>query len=148
MIYIDTRRPFWGASASLGKFFGTMLLLGGAAALVVARDTTPRAVAFPVAALALAKLVFEHRVLFRLNDPDASLLDPLRRSAALLTGPLGVWMRARIACGLLGAALLLAGHDLFFGGAAFALLLGGELIERHLFFRAEATPKMPGVGAA
>ena len=49
---------------------------------------------------------------------------------------------------LLGAALLLAGHDLFFGGAAFALLLGGELIERHLFFRAEATPKMPGVGAA
>src|ERR1041384_4031297 len=35
MLYVDTRRPFWRAPMTFSKFFGTTLLLGGAAALLL-----------------------------------------------------------------------------------------------------------------
>src|SRR6185369_8533231 len=57
MVYADTRRPFWNAPVTLGKFFGTTLLLGALASLPAnfwaPRTNTPAGM-LPPPALALA----------------------------------------------------------------------------------------------
>jgi hypothetical protein len=89
------------------------------------------------AVLAGIKLVWELLVLRHLRAPAD---DDLHKTAALLTGPLAMWFRARIALTLVGAALLLVAPL-----AALPLLVAGELVERRLFFTAVAAPRMPGM---
>ncbi|HUR56390.1 MAG TPA: DmsC/YnfH family molybdoenzyme membrane anchor subunit [Opitutaceae bacterium] len=121
MIYVDTRRTFWRLSQTAPRFFGTGVVF--ALALVV-----PLAAAFAL----LAKLAWESRTFF---DRSAS--------ARLQRGPLA---RATLWRDLLGlsAVLLLVSLP---GWPACALLMAGELLERHLFFRAVDAPKMPGMPA-
>ena len=94
------------------------------------------------------------------SDETAS---PLQRAAQLRKGLLGHWTSARLACGLIGGALLplvtlllantpsatqatlAALHiPLYLALLGTVLLTFGELIERHLFFIASVSPRMPG----
>jgi formate dehydrogenase iron-sulfur subunit len=134
MIYVDTRRHFWRASHSFARMGGTVLV----AALTF---TAPLA-----AALALgAKLIAEHILTQR---------SPI--SARLVDGPLSGLRRARLLTGgfaagvLLGYAFSPVLHTLagIFLSLFFALFLGGEILERALYFRAVDAPKMPGQPAA
>ena len=231
MIYVDTRRPFWNAPMTFGKFFGTTLLLGAAAMMLLAsvanhfdakaksesqRDSdqshrvatkelpwesatsiaNPNGVAanpsesaatplglntaatmtqgssflttlgwrtqslwdnrfrlapfvWVIFAFGLAiKLAAENRIFRFVTDAQSPQLTALNKTALLLTERFGLASRLRVACIILGAGLLLAGGTAHISLTvlALALLLAGELIERHLFFVAEVAPKMPGGG--
>jgi Fe-S-cluster-containing dehydrogenase component/DMSO reductase anchor subunit len=158
MIYVDTRRPFWIAPMTLGKFLGTTLLLGGSGALLIgtlAATTTSRVVALVAVVLGtIAKLAVENRIFRFLVDEQDPHLSALNKTALLLAGPFGLASRVRVLCAMAGGVVLpwlafisgTAGFAL--PVASLSLCLAGELIERHLFFVAEAAPKMPGSGAA
>ena len=149
MIYVDTRRPFWNAPMTFGKFFGTTLLLGGAGAMVFGNSHVAISV---VMFGTVVKLAAENRVFRFLVDEQSPHLDALNKSALLLTGRFGFSSRSRTVCGVIGGIIL----PLFtfanspapvLACSVLVLCLAGELIERHLFFVAEVAPKMPG-GAA
>ena len=145
MIYVDTQRDFWSARQSFTKFFGTVLLLGAATALVFSGLAILAAFIFVAAA---AKLAFEHRLFRRLLDEETPGQEPLSKTARLLAGELGIFTRTRIACGLIGGvvlpALYLLTPDTTLAVTALALCIAGELLERYLFFTAVVTRKMPG----
>jgi len=157
MVYVDTRRPFWSAPFTLGKFFGTVLVLGaaGSLVLVVAGLSAAPAAGF-LAALVVAgafiKLSVERRISDHLAEEQSPELTPLNQTAILLHGVLGWQTRVRLVCGVLGAALAPAavlagpGNGVRLAAAGFALCLAAEVIERHLFFVAEVAPRMPGGG--
>jgi Fe-S-cluster-containing dehydrogenase component/DMSO reductase anchor subunit len=149
MIYVDTLRPFWSAPMTFGKFFGTTLLLGGIAALVL----SPSSVALAAALLGtVVKLAAENRVFRFLVDEQSPHLVALNKTAILLAGRFGFVSRLRTVCALAGGTVLplivfTKSPAPMLAVMALVLCLAGELIERHLFFVAEVTPKMPG-GAA
>lgn len=128
MIYVDTRRTFWRFTQTAPRFFGTALV--GGLALV-----TP-ALAAPALA---AKLAFEA---LALRGPAVS--------ARLLRGPLRRAVGVRYGLGLLGLLALLTIPDpaSVTYHVTLAVVIGGELAERYLFFRAVDAPKMPGVPRA
>jgi formate dehydrogenase iron-sulfur subunit len=164
MIYADTRREFWRASQCFGKFFGTTLLLGAAAALAMRAFVQPALhplaviLAGAVLASTLIKFGIERRIYSQLVDENTYPLTPLNKSARLLAGELGVAARARVACGIAGGlalpALLLlcaAGNGALGPGLSLLMVsacVAGELLERYLFFAAVAPVKMPGGVAA
>ena len=154
MVYVDTRRPFWSAPITFGKFFGTTILLGGAGALsLLSFDAAPilaQSLAFVFVVLGTAfKLAVEQRSFRHLaneQDPD---LTALNKTALLLDGTFGLWSRVRVVCAIVGGialpVMMLIGVPILgLAGLAFVLCLVGELIERHLFFVAEVAPKIPG----
>ena len=145
MIYVDTRREFWSAQQSFPKFFGTVLLLGTATALVFSKAAVP---ALLLVGAAVLKLAFEHRIFRRLLDEETPGQNPLSKTARLLVGELGFFARTRIACGLIGGVLLpamfLLTPGMTLAVTAFAFCVSGELLERYLFFTAVVTRKMPG----
>lgn len=162
MIYADTRRPGWALSRTAPTFGGTLVGLGalGAAAVfgLAAWGTGGRGtgvaggLVLVGSGVLAAKCAAEARLLALARD-DAS--DALARTARLLRGPLE--RRVKLRFGLAAGGLLAAMAALCFalggataGAAACALcaLAGfalGELVERHLYFTAEASPGMPGV---
>jgi Fe-S-cluster-containing dehydrogenase component/DMSO reductase anchor subunit len=147
MIYHDTQRPFWFFPIGAVKFYGTVVGLAAAAYL-------PIAVAAGVRVLpALSLLVLS--VLIKLGLEVSTLwpargaeMTPARKSALLMLRPLRVttglrWLTAL--GGLLSAPLLMqAPGSLPLALLTFLLVLTSELLERTLFFRAVAAPKMPG----
>ncbi len=153
MIYVDTRREFWRASQSFGKFFGTTLLLGSTTALATTGAYSSMLVGL-IALVTVVKLAFEHQIFHHLVDEETPAPAPLNKSARLLAGELGLVARLRILFGVVGGVIM----PLVFvswqlpGGAAntvfavviFVLCIVGELLERHLFFTAVAPAKMPG----
>ena len=155
MIYVVTRRPFWNAPMTFGKFFGTTLLLGGAGALLLTRPALPGFTLAVILGTAI-KLAAENRIFRFLVDEQSPHLTALNKSALLLAGQFGLLSRVRALCAVAGGialpALMIIGIGSAFqtapAAAAFALCLAGELIERHLFFVAEVAPKLPGDGAA
>ena len=155
MIYVVTRRPFWNAPMTVGKFFGTTLLLGGAGALLLSRPALPGFALAVILGTAI-KLAAENRIFRFLVDEQSPHLTALNKSALLLAGRFGLLARVRALCAVAGGialpALMIVGIGSAFQTApaatAFALCLTGELIERHLFFVAEVAPKMPGGGGA
>ena len=152
MIYVDTRREFWRASQSFGKFLGTTLLLGAATTLAMFPDHFPA----PMLATLLfvttfAKLTFEHRIFRHLVDEETPAPTTLNKSARLIEGQLGLIARGRVACAVLGGLVLpplLVLNGSRFAPAMLTLCLAGELLERYLFFTAVAPAKMPGGFAA
>jgi DMSO reductase anchor subunit len=157
MVYHVVRRPFWNGRSTAVKFAGTALILGIAVTLIsLAFDNAPwplvPALAGGLIITAVGKLALDAMVLLHYRDNE---LTPLRRSAMLVCGPLAVPAVVRVAAGLLGGVIL----PLSFVEAASALsppwraacwalalaiLLGGEVAERYLFFAAVVRPKMPG----
>ena len=107
-----------------------------------------------LALVTIAKLFFEQRIFVHLVEAATPSQTPLNKTARLLAGELNGFVRARIALALLGGVVLplIALLQLAAGGAPSLLLaavllmlcVAGELIERHLFFTAVVTQKMPG----
>jgi Fe-S-cluster-containing dehydrogenase component/DMSO reductase anchor subunit len=155
MTYHATQRECWKGALSVGRFFGTMLVLGAAAAWAAAAlrglGHNPFAIVLPLATL--VKLSREFAFL-RLCPDNADLdEEPPRslvaRSAFLMRFRLGGWLRFRFTCAWMGGILLpllgwLIHPATALAIAALSFCLVGELIERVLFFRAAATAKMPG----
>ncbi len=127
MVYIFTKRPFWGAKHT-GLRFGLTAVVAGAV--------------FAAPGLALAALLIKLSYEAVLTVEKAS---PFKKSARILTGPLALAQYARFGFGLLGAALLVAsGVHEFIALAALGCLVLGDLVERIHYFQAVETPKMPG----
>ena len=105
MIYADTRREFWRASECFGRFFGTTLVLGTAATLTLADPASPTLISLLFVA-AVAKLGFEHRITRQLVDVNTLTLTPMNKTARLLKDELGLAARLRVACGVIGGAVL------------------------------------------
>jgi formate dehydrogenase iron-sulfur subunit len=160
MIYADTRRAFWSLTRSLGKFFGTAMLLGSATTLTMllcmrmADSAAAIASAAMLFVVTIVKLAFEHHVFRNLVDEETPAPTPLNKTARLLAGELGFMARSRIGCGILGGVFLsmlllsyrVSGQRYSAGAALIALsfCVAGELLERRLFFSAVAPEKMPG----
>lgn len=152
MIYADTRREFWRASQSFGKFFTTTLLLGAAAIFGVqtfARVETIFLLAAPalVMAATFAKLAIER----------CAAAGPFDKSARLLAGELRSIARIRMSCAVTGGVVLpmLDILAVFLGSSSYGVMagmalitflvcVGGELLERYLFFTAVVPERMPG----
>jgi len=156
MIYVDTRRPFWSASNTFPKFFGTTLLLGlGAFAAVLswlhiapelARVLCGAALAAGVLYALWSLLMFRHN----LRDPHA----PAHRSAhtvwTLLRPQLftqAVLVCLAIAAGT-GAVLFAEGARTACATGLFLFTFGSAIAERYCFFTASDAPRMPGGIAA
>ncbi len=147
MIYHDTQRPFWFFPIGAIKFYGTTMGLAAAAYL-------PIAVACGVAVLpAFSLLVFSCLVKLGLEvvtlwPAFGSAMKPARKSALLMLRPLRVLTGLRFLSALGGLLIALgltqAPTSLALAIFAFILILISELLERTLFFRAVAAPKMPG----
>jgi DMSO reductase anchor subunit len=165
MIYADTRREFWRASQTFGKFFETTLLLGTAVLFAVrilaGRNELLVSAGVLLAATTAAKLLFEFRIFRYLGRAGAGMPTALSNSARLLAAELAPIVRLRVACGVLGGlicpALVIEGlaYGLVQSAAmtaialaVFALCLAGEFLERYLFFTALAPERMPGGLAA
>jgi DMSO reductase anchor subunit len=107
--------------------------------------TPQTAITAGVLFVALAKLAFERRLLDHADEEKADLRS---KSARLLLGELGLLWRVRVLLGLVGGVVLpvtfLAESAPGWALAALAVLVAGELIERHLFFVAGVTHVMPG----
>ena len=126
MIYVDTRRPFWSPVATFGKFLSTAAI----AFLCVVHPLV-------ASGALLLKVMAEGAHLW----PAAKSENRESLSTRLLRRPLLTTFLVRAGLGL-AAASLLATDNLRTGFALFAL---GEMVERTIFFRAAATPKMPGL---
>jgi Fe-S-cluster-containing dehydrogenase component/DMSO reductase anchor subunit len=165
MIYADTRREFWRASQTFGKFFQTTLLLGTAVVLAVqmlaGRNEVLVSAGVLLAATTAAKLFFEFRIFRHLACVDAGVPTPLNNSARLLAGELAPILRLRVACSVLGGMICpaLVIESLAFGlmqsasltaiaAAVLVFCIVGEFLERYLFFTALAPERMPGGLAA
>jgi Fe-S-cluster-containing dehydrogenase component/DMSO reductase anchor subunit len=134
MVYAATRRETWEAGVTAVKFGLTTGLLGAAV----------HGLAGLFAVLLIAKIAFELALLRHARDRHHGAW---KRSALLQLGPLRRWTAARF--GLAAAALLASGlttSSWQIGGSGLTTLLAlaGELIERHLYFVAVASPRMPG----
>jgi formate dehydrogenase iron-sulfur subunit len=123
-VYHATGRESWMGMGSFGRFFGSTILLGSAAAwLVGGLYWLPLAVAVSVC----VKLAIERR-------------DVCDR--------FGVMVRTRMLCaaGVVIASLssfVAPEKQLILAGVTLVLALAGELLERSLFFRAVVPPRMP-----
>ncbi|MEO8495408.1 MAG: DmsC/YnfH family molybdoenzyme membrane anchor subunit, partial [Planctomycetota bacterium] len=175
MIYIDTRRVFWGPLFTVTKFFGTCLVLGIPVALLISLAAAACSVDLTIdqitssyggqlcralIVVAGCKLLFEAMIFGSLRNQRHTAL---KRTALLLRGELSMITTARFILGSLGGILLpliLLGErqlspdsgfqPLFVGIIALlmtGLCLAGEFIERYLFFTAVVAPKMPGTQA-
>jgi formate dehydrogenase iron-sulfur subunit len=162
MLYQVTSRRWWSGARTSARFVLTAALLGlstTCVSLLISGffegnfESARQAAASLAPALvivALIKLVSDLEILAHLRERG---LGELKRSALLLIGELRPVFALRVALAIAGALLgLLAARTASLQpGAVFTLwllsfgcLLGSELFERSLFFRASSAPKMPG----
>lgn len=130
----------------------------GSGALPVVAGTLSRAMLL----VASLKLLFEASLFAHVWQKQTT---PLERSALLMIGELAGTTQARFGCGVVGglalpltlmatvqspadAASSITGTDAglctLLAAAIFVASVGGELLERYLFFTAAVAPKMPG----
>ncbi len=154
MIYAATRRMHWRAAITGPKFFATTVALGSAATLALSSFSTGVTSGYGRALLALVvvvgggKLLAEAFALRHVRDRQHTvgkrvaliMVQDLRAATAwrfLLGGagavalPLAAWSSGRSPQSAMAAAMT-------------ACLLGGELLERYLFFKAAPPSRMPG----
>lgn len=147
MIYHDTRRPFWEFPVTAIKFFGTVLGLASITYAVIgaAFDSAAPVAVFLTLVAFVAKLAMESLMLLSIKDLE---MNPNKKTAALMLVTLRSSTASRFGLAVLGlvftAALLLRPDSWMFAVVALTCLLAAELLERSLFFRAVAAPKMPG----
>jgi Fe-S-cluster-containing dehydrogenase component/DMSO reductase anchor subunit len=152
MVYAATQRPTWYGPATAFRFFASTLVLGCATVLATALASghdVPRALPLTLVLTTALKLTYELSLLRHLRSRHHTAL---KRSAILMTRDLATATAWRFVCGAVGglaAPLLVLGSNEHLDHAVaaafiFVASLGGELLERHLFFAAAAAPKMPG----
>lgn len=139
MVYRDTKRPFWDNNMTTAKFLMTMCLLGLATGLLLSSRSMGRAFCGWITFLSLAKMLLESTVFFSLRAADDNFF---KKTAILMTRPLKkitVWRFVLGAAGGVMLPLLMVFNNFYVFPAAFlslAFLVGAELLERYLFFRA------------
>lgn len=147
MIYADTRRDFWRLPVSLGKFFGSAVLLGISGALAVASQMGESTLwmVWVFFAVYLLKIGLETSQLLAFTSDE---LTPARKSAQLMLKNLRGLTVARYMMSLITvvcfSSFLLGIHTPVLGSIGFITLLMGELLERTLYFKAVIALKMPG----
>jgi formate dehydrogenase iron-sulfur subunit len=163
MLYVKTAREWWSGARTGFRFLATAAVLGLGTTLVslLAFGCGPGGTACAgvgAAARLLAivtgvKLAWEASILLHLHDKQ---LGSLRRTALLLIGDLRFEAGARLVLGVTGGVLapLAVAHfadvgdkspaALIFAALSGLALVGAELLERALFFRAASAPRMPG----
>jgi formate dehydrogenase iron-sulfur subunit len=150
MIYIDTRRPFWAASRTLPKFFGTTALLGATTTAALfgwaAPDLAP---ACAVAATIIRTALFAWEwatFLPALRNPaspthrSALTLARLLRSIVVMRVVLFVASTFASICAIFNVA----GLGAVWGSLAFITTTTSQILERNTYFTAAAAPRMPG----
>ena len=150
MIYVDTRRPFWAASRTFPKFFGTAALLGAttSAALFgwMAPDLAP---AFAIAATVIRTLLFGwesatyYSALRRPESPthrSALTISRLLRHIVVARSMLFVASTVASVCAIFNVA----GLGAVWGSIAFVTTTTSQILERNTYFTAAAAPRMPG----
>jgi Fe-S-cluster-containing dehydrogenase component/DMSO reductase anchor subunit len=162
MLYVKTAREWWSSGRTAFRFFSTVALLGLATTVVTtlafggggpAERATVVALAHVLAIATGTKLLWEAALFVHLRDKQ---LGSLRRTALLMKGPLRREAGARFGLAFAGGVLApliigaLVGGDGSVAAAVTVAALGSvalvaaELLERALFFRAAAPPRMPG----
>jgi Fe-S-cluster-containing dehydrogenase component/DMSO reductase anchor subunit len=153
MIYIDTRRAFWNGPRTLTRFFGTTLLLGSSAALVLLHwqgwaGQTVRPFAILALVVRLGLFAWEWVSLRRSLLDEA---DPAHACARVIAELLFPGAQA-CCCLVLGAVFFGLGAIFGTGGfahacalIAFLLNFAEQVVERYFFFAASVAPRMPGV---
>jgi formate dehydrogenase iron-sulfur subunit len=158
LIYHVTRRVWWGAATTGFKFAMTTALMGAATG-VLTLSSGIRALApaeqgaLPALLSAAARIVLVAGVLKGLGEvvvlrhlADKRYSD-LKRTALLLTRDLRGYAVLRLvllAIGLVAASTQVHGAPSVTAAlVAWVALLGGELVERTLFFAAMCSPGMP-----
>jgi Fe-S-cluster-containing dehydrogenase component/DMSO reductase anchor subunit len=166
MIYHDTRRAFWSGPSVALKFFGTTLLTGTATVLfvttlqglfspvIVAQGAYQELTVFLSKSLVFItglKLALESAVL-RFVWQETS--PALKQTARLMTGELAEITTARFLLGVIGGVILPLAFIIQRPAPGISTLgmtlwvltftLGGELLERFLFFAAAVPERMPG----
>lgn len=136
MVYVDTRRPYWGFSWTMLRFFGTMTGLGLAAGAVVSGSLGMTMVA---GAILLLKLGVEGAWFVWWTREELRPLSAMSRAAWTWKRCLPKLTSARFTLGFTGLSLLL-----ILPIAGLLCLVASEVVERVLFFRGSAPPKMPG----
>ncbi|SMP71772.1 nitrate reductase (quinol-dependent), transmembrane subunit [Neorhodopirellula lusitana] len=159
MIYIATKRKLWRYSRTLPRFFGSGVVVGAAltsfAFWLAGGSTTVVSATVLFAAISAAwKLSWEGR--FHLHQTLAleSSDDLDRRSHRLMTGQLDRFRKLRLWTGWVGVAACvlamgaIASESMLFTtfsmSVACICLLGGEVIERLLYFMSVVYDRMPG----
>jgi len=147
MIYQDTHRAFWNFKSGSIRFLGSTLLLGSFLTMLLCpgQEIAQFAAVLVVVTTAL-KLDFELAIV-RTSSADESL----KRSAALMRGPLQRFTVARFIFGALGGLICpifflnaAAPHSLsILASGAFLFSFFGEILERFLFFTAVSPDRMP-----
>lgn len=170
MIYVFTRRELWSLERTLIRFSLTTILLGVATIWLMmwlavgflsddewhqlAQNLT-RPLARSVIILTTLKLLYDISLLRHLATFRNS---SLKRSALLVVGPLRGFSIGRLVLGVVGGVVFPVAfaavpiHDpipftttsAVFVGQMWVACLGGELLERYLFFSAVSNPRMPG----
>jgi DMSO reductase anchor subunit len=160
MIYIDTRRVFWRADLSFGKFFGNAAWMGAALAAVLLAwifrngemllAAPAQTLGWSAAGIGLVLLLWEKAVWVRAFRDEGN---EWHESARVMGGLLGHWLAVRFLC-FLGAIGLMVGGCLLGGmsGAwtmtgAVVLAGAGQWLERYFYFVAVRAPRMPGTPA-
>jgi DMSO reductase anchor subunit len=139
MVYRDTKRPFWDNDMTTAKFLMTMCILGLTTGLLISARSLGRAFCGWIIFFSFAKMLLESTVFFSLRADDSHFF---KKTAILMTRPLKkitVWRFALGAAGGIVLPGLMMFNNFYALPASFfslALLLGGELLERYLFFRA------------
>jgi len=170
MVYAATRRPHWSVAYTTYKFFITTIVLGASAAFMLSVLTggepgeaifggskIQKLLLLAVMVAAFAKLAAEGLGLRHYFDKRTT---NEKRVATLMVRDLAPATVSRFAAGGLGGLVLAGLLWLSIGAnatsglsnatvqvvaiASFAFLLGGELLERFLFFRAAPASRMPG----
>jgi Fe-S-cluster-containing dehydrogenase component/DMSO reductase anchor subunit len=152
MVYVATRRECWRAGLTGPSFVATAIVCGATTLLLITgvSGSDPSVTVGVIAAIALlVQLLWEGALLAHVRSRRHTVL---RRRAQLLLGELRSLTLARfyLAIGALGCLMgaLSRSGDPFARGAfavgALTLIVGAELIARHLFFLAAPAPRMPG----
>lgn len=150
MVYHVTKRQVWRGARSVGRFFGTAIVLGISSASMIAPQ-----VHLPLLAVAVVVKMAAELRWARCDDPSqADNTAPVHTSEwtwmqsrhhRLLTGTLGLQFRLRLMLGAAGAFCALAFRDQLQGAVlAVTLVAAGELLERLLFFKSAVSWRMPG----
>ncbi len=148
MIYIDTRRVFWKAPLTFGRFYGAVLIGGTAASAALAAWLGAAEVAHysAIAAMAFSAIFFGWEM-SRHSDALSSADEPNHRSA-LIVNQLLPWIVPTRGLLLVGSLICLAASFAFAAeiwlSAALVLITLGLILERFTFFTAVVALRMPG----
>ncbi|TWU50846.1 Anaerobic dimethyl sulfoxide reductase chain B [Rubripirellula tenax] len=156
MIYVATRRRLWRMERTMARFFGSAVVLGFTTVAIVSTALDYQVIAIATGVLGAAsmaiKLAWECKIL--LGRTPSSLGDNEdHRSQRLVQRELGQWASLRLTMGGVGAVCLMLGSvsspasmslGLALIGTSLVAHLGGELMERLLYFSSVVYDRMPG----